>query len=141
MNITIYVNTRRLNSNDAAAAAEYTKRLTAYCKPVIQFKPVAASQFTEFYTKLKQSEHTISYQILAGCSTPSSEEFADRISNHSLQGISHFQFFVGYEIPEDFSIIPLSLTSMSMSDGLCTVVLCEQLYRSYRILNHQPYHK
>lgn len=142
MNITIYINANRINQNDNAAIAEYTKRLSSYCKPVIQLKAIADAKFTDFYRSLKITEHTKVYQILAETTSLSSEAFAEIIQQHGIQGISHFLFFIGYTIPlEETDIASLSLSSMKMSNGLSGVVLCEQLYRSYRILNHQPYHK
>lgn len=142
MNITIYINAKKLNPNDAAAIAEYTKRLSAYCKPSVHRKAIPEAGFSEFYHKLKASEHTRAYHLLPGTASLSSEAFAETIHMQSIQGTSHFLFFIGYTVPkEEASVLPLSLSSMTMSYGLCGVVLCEQLYRCFRIMNHQPYHK
>lgn len=142
MNITIFINVKRINPNDAAAIAEYTKRLQAYCKPLVKLQVISGLEFPEFYQRLKKSNHTKAYQLVSGSSSCSSEAFAENIRVQSIQGISQFLFFIGYTIPkEEISIEPLILSSMSMSEGLSGVVLCEQLYRSCRILNHQPYHK
>ena len=64
----------------------------------------------------------------------------------SMELLMHFfNYFIGYS-SDDISDLTvscktLSLSSMDLSIGLTGVVLFEQLYRSHRILNHQPYHK
>ena len=168
MNITIYINEKKLNPNDEAAISEYTKRLNAYCKPVILKQKCSQEQFEAFLHNLKLPKHSIIYQIHTDSDSLSSEQFAALIQENSLQSSSNIYFFIGYStytlkkehlsdntftqtqagsnssesgLQNDIPINPLSLSSMSMSNGLTCVVLCEQLYRSYRILNHQPYHK
>ena len=168
MNFTIYINDKKLNSNDETAISEYTKRLNAYCKPVVQKQKCSQEQLEAFLHNLKLPEHSMIYQIHTGSDSPSSEQLAALIQENSLHGSSNIYFLIGYDtytmtkehlsgdtltqaqagstiseskLRNDIPIKPLSLSSMSMSNGLTCVVLCEQLYRSYRILNHQPYHK
>lgn len=143
MNYTIYLNAKKLNSNDLAAIQEYSKRLQAYCKTHFLLKP--ASGCRAIMSAHKSSNHTCFIQVQTGSHTPSSEELSDTINQLGIQGISNICFFIGYS-SDDISDLTvsyktLSLSSMDLSIGLTGVVLFEQLYRSYRILNHQPYHK
>lgn len=143
MNYSIYLNTRKLNPNDAAAMKEYQKRLSAYCRIEYFCKPAQA--LSVLLSTGKDSAHQINILIRPGRQTSSSEELAVHINEMSIHGISAVRFFIGYDASEKNSdTIPLpvlSLSSMDISTGLTGVVLYEQLYRSYRILNHQPYHK
>lgn len=137
MNYSIYLNTKKLNPNDAAAIAEYSKRLSAYCNIRLICKPMKALE--PFLMKQAFSDHTCCYQVLAGTDTLASEAFAANLEQLGIHGTSAVTFFIGY--PVCASMSPVYLSSMELSTGLSGVVLYEQIYRSYRILNHQPYHK
>lgn len=142
MNYYIYMNTKKLNPNDASAIAEYAKRLNAYCNIQLICKPAAS--LDTLYSKLSISNHIGCYQILSGMHTLSSEAFASMLEQKGIYGISGIYFFIGYPELSSAStaaIQPVYLSSMELSVSLSGVVLYEQLYRSYRILNHQPYHK
>lgn len=136
MNYKIYLNLKKMNRHDADAIAEYTKRLSVYCSTQLFCKPSVDVQRICGHP----SEHTRYFLITPGYDTPSSEAFASMLDNLGIHGCSCICFFLGYPQPE-VDIPTLSLSSMPLSTGLSGVVLCEQLYRSYRILNHQPYHK
>lgn len=145
MNYIVYLNTKKLNKNDEQAILEYTKRLGAYCKTSYHLQP--ASKLSDLLAKIKNSEHSCLVSVVPGKDTPSSEVLASNINQIGLQGISTIYIFIGYEnvtttqeldLP---SIHSLSLSSMDLSIGLTGVVLFEQIYRGYRILNNQPYHK
>jgi 23S rRNA (pseudouridine1915-N3)-methyltransferase len=68
-----------------------------------------------------------------------SEDFADQINTWGISGISEIAFIIGASDFESNST--LALTSMEMDSGLSATVVFEQIYRAYRILNNQPYHK
>ena len=140
MNIDICINTKKPSPNMKAAMEEYAKRLSAYCKIKLNYLPLQQQKLQEMIRDTLSREHSTAYRITQGTSDFSSEEFAARLDSMGIQGISHISFFIGY--PECESSIPsLSLTQITMSDMLTGVVLCEQLYRSYRIIHDQPYHK
>ena len=143
MNYSIYLNIKKLNPNDAAAMKEYQKRLSAYCKIGHFCKP--ADDLSALLSAQKDSTPRINILIQPGKKTFSSEELAVHINEIGIHGISTVCFWIGYPLPDNSSdtiYVPiLSLSSMDISTGLTGVVLQEQLYRSYRILNHQPYHK
>jgi 23S rRNA (pseudouridine1915-N3)-methyltransferase len=68
-----------------------------------------------------------------------SEDFAEQINTWGISGISEIVFIIGASDFESNST--LALTSMEMDSGLSATVVFEQIYRAYRILNNQPYHK
>ena len=76
----------------------------------------------------------------------SSEELAEKIEALGIQGKSHIIFIIGGSIglgkevleKSDFA---LSFSRMTFPHQLMRVVLLEQIYRSFRIINREPYHK
>lgn len=136
MNYTIYINAKKTEAAEKQAISEYTKRLSSYCKTKLIYKP---SDTLPIRTEPSKNIHTRYLQILPGMETPTSEGFADILNQYGVTGTSSIVFFIGY--PVDTLVPVLSLSSMEISLGLTATLLCEQLYRSYRILNHQPYHK
>lgn len=141
MNFILYFNCKKLNPNDTDAIGEYAKRLSAYCKTNWYCKPTLHPE--HLCPDRMNAAHTRMFQIQTGTASLSSEELAAHINQIGIRGASTVYFFIGY-CWQNSGIQPppvLMLSSMEISQGLTGVMLYEQLYRSYRILNHQPYHK
>ena len=141
------------------AIAEYSKRLSRYCKlEIIQVAdektPDQASEAAEESIRAKEGERIMKhiredmYVItleIAG-KMLSSEELADKINALGLSGKSSIAFVIGGSIGlarevmarSDFA---LSFSKMTFPHQLMRVILLEQVYRSYRIINGEPYHK
>jgi len=76
----------------------------------------------------------------------SSEAFAEELGAHMLQGRSHVAFVIGGAAglaPElvASSDTRLSLGAITLPHQLARVVLLEQIYRAFRILRGEPYHR
>ena len=74
------------------------------------------------------------------------EEMAEKIEKLGVQGTSHIIFIIGGSIGLGKEILKrsdyaLSFSKMTFPHQLMRVILLEQIYRSYRIINHEPYHK
>jgi 23S rRNA (pseudouridine1915-N3)-methyltransferase len=69
----------------------------------------------------------------------SSEQFAEMIQAFAPDRF--VSFFIGLKSPAGAWDETLSLTSAELSWDLLPVVLLEQIYRAYRIIHHEPYHK
>lgn len=141
------------------AIQEYSKRLSRYCKLEIievadEKTPDKASEKEEEQIRQKEAErlqkyirddaHVIALAIEGKQTT--SEGFADKINQLGLQGKSHIIFVIGGSIglaPEILSRADekLSFSQMTFPHQLMRVVLLEQVYRAYRIMNGEPYHK
>ena len=75
-----------------------------------------------------------------------SVEFADKINSLGIQGKSHICFIIGGSLGlgdavcrhSDYAV---SFSLMTFPHQLMRVILLEQIYRGYRIINHEPYHK
>lgn len=141
------------------AIAEYSKRLSKYCKlEVIEVtdekNPENASENVENTIRAKEAERLMKYMKddafvitleIAG-KLLSSEELADKIDTLGVQGKSHIIFVIGGSIGLGAEILKrsdfaLSFSKMTFPHQLMRVILLEQIYRSYRIISGEPYHK
>ena len=141
------------------AIAEYTKRLSKYCKLEImevadEQTPDTASEVVEELIRSKEAERILKYvkedafviTLEINGKQLSSEELADKIEKLGVQGTSHIIFIIGGSIglgqevlaKSDFA---LSFSKMTFPHQLMRVILLEQVYRGYRIIHGEPYHK
>lgn len=141
------------------AIAEYSKRLSRYCKLEIlevadEKTPDGASEIVEENIREKEGERILklikedAYVITLEISGKmlTSEELADRIETLGIQGKSHLVFVIGGSIGLGREVLrrsdyALSFSQMTFPHQLMRVILLEQIYRSYRIINGEPYHK
>ena len=56
-----------------------------------------------------------------------------------VEKILKFHFYIGDLGSEEAK--PFHVSSFTQSGSLAGTIILEQIYRAYRILNHQPYHK
>ena len=141
------------------AIAEYSKRLSRYCRLEIievadEKTPDNASETVEDAIRSKEAERILKYvkedayiiTLEIGGKQLASEELAEKIEKLGSQGNSHIIFIIGGSIglgkevleKSDFA---LSFSRMTFPHQLMRVILLEQIYRSYRIINGEPYHK
>ena len=141
------------------AVAEYAKRLGRYCTlNVIEVAdescPENAGEAVETAVRAKESSRLLakipdaSYVIAldVGGKMLSSEELARKTEAVELSGKSHICFVIGGSIGFDDSVreradMCLSFSKMTFPHQLMRVILLEQIYRSFRIRNGEPYHK
>ena len=133
MNFKVYIVGDKIKKFYAEAIKEYEKRLSRYCKTkLIQVKDE---------DKLLKVLSDKFYKILISAKGQriSSEELANKINLFGISGKSDIAIIIGTEnAPYDEKI---SISPMEMDLGLATTIVFEQIYRSYRIINNQPYHK
>ena len=141
------------------AIAEYSKRLSKYCKLEIievadEKTPDNASEVVENVRRDKEGERLLKYvkddafvitlEIKGKMMT--SEELAEKIDTLGIRGVSHIMFIIGGSIGLGEDVIKrsdfaLSFSKMTFPHQLMRVILLEQIYRSYRIISGEPYHK
>ena len=142
-----------------AAIAEYAKRLNRYCKlEIIEIQdektPDNASDHEMDLIRQKEGERLKKYirdgayviALAIEGRQYSSEKFAAHINNLGIQGTSHIIFVIGGSIGIDSEILQsadelISFSEMTFPHQLMRVVLLEQVYRAYRIIKGEPYHK
>ena len=141
------------------AIAEYSKRLSRYCKlEIVQVAdektPDNAGAAMEEQIKDKEGERILS-QIKDGSyvialaiegQMLNSEQLAEKIDGLGVKGESQITFVIGGSLGLSKRVISradylLSFSKMTFPHQLMRVILLEQIYRSYRILTGQPYHK
>ena len=141
------------------AIAEYAKRLSRYCKLEIievadEKTPDQASETVEEQIRDKEGERILKYirddmyviTLEIGGKMLSSEELADKINMLGIRGQSSVAFVIGGSIGLGREVLKrsdyaLSFSKMTFPHQLMRVILLEQVYRSYRIINGEPYHK
>ena len=141
------------------AIAEYSKRLTRYCKLEIlevadEKTPDGASEGLEDDVKAKEAERILkklpedAYKIILdiGGRKTDSVAFGHRIEKLGVEGKSHIAFVIGGSLGLHGSVKQRADESLSFSDmtfphQLMRVILLEQIYRGFRIVNGEPYHK
>ena len=142
-----------------AAIAEYSKRLSRYCKlEIVQVAdektPDNASELMEKQIKEKEGERILSHikdgayvvALAIDGKQLSSEELADLVEGLGVRGESHIQIVIGGSLGLADSVLKradykLSFSRMTFPHQLMRVILLEQIYRSYRIISGEPYHK
>lgn len=141
------------------AIAEYQKRLSKYCKLDIievadEKTPDKASEVMEDQIKQKEAERILkNIKENAYCIALTidgrkrdSVNLAEHIEQLGLSGKSSIVFVIGGSLGLHHSVIEradetLSFSDMTFPHQLMRVILIEQIYRSYRIMAQQPYHK
>ncbi len=141
------------------AIDEYIKRLGRYCKPEIievadEKTPDNASAHEVELIKDKEGERILKNIRKDGIAIAlaiegkmlSSEQLADKISQLGVKGESHIQFIIGGSLGLSEKVLKeadmlLSFSKMTFPHQLMRVILLEQIYRSYRIIQGEPYHK
>lgn len=141
------------------AIAEYSKRLSRYCRLEIievadERTPDQASEAVEENIRTKEGERLLKYvrddmyviTLEIGGKMLTSEQFAEKIETLGIQGKSSIAFVIGGSIGLGREVLKrsdyaLSFSKMTFPHQLMRVVLLEQVYRGYRIINGEPYHK
>ena len=141
------------------AIDEYSKRLSRYVKLDIvevadEKTPDGASEAVEeairdkegkrILANLKEDSYVITLEIEG--KMLDSVELAKKIENIGVSGKGHITFIIGGSLGlsdevKSKSDYKLSFSKMTFPHQLMRVVLLEQVYRSYRILGNEPYHK
>ncbi len=141
------------------AAQEYLKRLLAYAKvnciepdpcalganpEAFRIKKALDTEAEKIRSHIKSGTYTFSLCVEGN--EISSEKLAEKIKSLSLNGISAVNFIVGssYGLSENIKGISdfrLSMSRMTFPHELARVMLLEQIYRAFSIINNSGYHK
>jgi 23S rRNA (pseudouridine1915-N3)-methyltransferase len=159
MNITIICVGKLKEKYWTAAVAEYSKRLGSYCSlKIIELKEsrlgaaagkaeeaaVIEAEGREILEKINKGMYVITLEIKGKKLT--SEALSEKISKLSLEGKSDIAFVIGgsYGLSAEVSArsdFKLSFSDMTFPHQMMRVILLEQIYRSFKIIRNEPYHK
>ena len=141
------------------AIAEYSKRLNRYCKLKIfevadENTPQNASEILEEQIREKEAErifkaipvHTYLCILAIEGKEFDSVSFANKIDSLATTGVSDITFVIGGSLGLAQSVyqradMKISFSRMTFPHQLMRVILLEQIYRGYRIIHNEPYHK
>ena len=138
---------------------EFSKRLSKYCKlDMIELDDekcpenlsdkdmeiVKNKEGQKILSRIKNNSYVIALAIDG--KNLSSEALADTISKLTVRGISHITFIIGGSLGLADEVLKradykLSFSKMTFPHQLMKLILLEQVYRSFRINNNEPYHK
>lgn len=128
------------------ACAEYLKRLEGYCKIVVREIPDSnmAQEANLILEALPEKAPVIVLDIQG--KPTSSEQLATMIETSAVEGVSHIVFVIGGSdgiAPEvkERAAKRMSFGPITLPHNLARVVLLEQIYRAFKIMRGEPYHK
>ena len=134
------------------AIKEYKKRISKYQQlEIIELqdegindKKVALKKEKEKVLKvLNKKDYIITLEIEG--KEESSEEFAKRLNNIFIEN-SNITFIIGgsYGLDDEIKTLSnykMSFSKMTFPHQLFRVILLEQVYRAFKIINNEEYHK
>lgn len=134
---------------------EFLKRLTPYASvEVVELSPVEIKdeqvekalkeESEKILAHIKQDSYVITLEIQG--KQLSSEEFASKINEITISGVGDLVFVIGSSCglaPEVSARanFKLSFSKMTFLHQFARLILVEQIYRAFKILKHETYHK
>lgn len=138
---------------------EYLKRLSAYAKVEVievadekapenlseaEMEEVKKKEGERILAHISQDTYVITLEI--GGKMLSSEQLAAKIDELGTYGKSKIAFVIGGSLGiskevQNRSNLALSFSKMTFPHQLMRLILLEQVYRAYRIIRGEPYHK
>ncbi|MDE6362816.1 MAG: 23S rRNA (pseudouridine(1915)-N(3))-methyltransferase RlmH [Lachnospiraceae bacterium] len=159
MNITLVTVGKIKEKYFRDAIAEYQKRLSKYCRMEIvevadEKTPDKASETAEAQIRQKEAarilkavrDNAYCIALTIDGKKRDSVNLASHIEQLGLSGKSSLVFVIGGSLGLHDSVTQradetLSFSDMTFPHQLMRVILMEQIYRCFRIMNNEPYHK
>lgn len=159
MNITIISVGKLKEKYLKLSVEEYSKRLSRYCKLNIievtdEKTPDNASEKEELQIKEKEGDLILknikdNMFVIAldlNGNELTSIDFSNFINDLGIKGESNLTFVIGGSLGLSSKVLSrsnykLCFSKMTFPHQLFRVMLLEQIYRGYRIMNGEPYHK
>ena len=134
---------------------EFLKRLTPYtAMEIVELSPVEIKdnqtekalleEGEKILANIKPNSYVITMEILG--KQLSSEDFAAKINEITISGISELVFVIGSScgiapIVSNRANFKLSISKMTFLHQFARLLLVEQIYRAFKILKNETYHK
>jgi len=138
---------------------EYKKRLGRYCSleiielpdektpdnvgPAVE-ESIKKTEGNRILKVLKEDSYCIALDIKGNML--SSVELANHLDRLFVSGKSHISFVIGGSLGLSDDVLNradyrLSFSKMTFPHQLMRLIFLEQIYRAFRIMNNEPYHK
>lgn len=159
MNITLVTVGKIKEKYFQDAIAEYQKRLSKYCRLEIvevadEKTPDKASETEEAQIRQREAarilkavrDNAYCIALTIDGKKRDSVNLATHIEQLGLSGKSNLVFVIGGSLGLHDSVVQradetLSFSELTFPHQLMRVILLEQIYRCFRIINNEPYHK
>lgn len=139
-----------------AGTDEFLKRLSSYCAvEIVELQPMEIkdnnliqktleAEGQGILAHIKPNSYVITLEIQG--KQLSSEEFADKINEINMSGINELIFIIGSScglspIVSKRADFKLSISKMTFLHQFARLILIEQIYRAFKILKGETYHK
>ncbi len=159
MKIKIYAIGKLKDQYLREACADFSKRLSKYADieiiefpdlPIVenpsktQIEEIKEKECARILQKLKPRDFVVLLDLKNKQMT--SSELANSLSSWFTKGGSEVSFIIGGSLGISDSVkkrgnAVLTLSELTFTHGFARVLLLEQLYRSFKILRHEPYDK
>lgn len=159
MNITVIAIGKLKEKYWTDAVKEYSKRLGGYCSlNIIELKEsplranpsaadeeaVKAAEGNDILSRIKPTDFVITLEIKG--KGLSSEQLADKIEDLAINGKSSIVFVIGGSLGLSADVskrsdFKLSFSAMTFPHQMMRVILLEQIYRAFKIIRNEAYHK
>ena len=141
------------------AQAEFLKRLSRFATVEVLELPdekapeqlsstqkdlIKRKEGERILSKVTDGDHLIATVIDGAGFT--SEQFSKKLSDCMLNGKSRIVFAIGGSLGLSFEVISradilISFSPMTFTHQIFRIMLLEQIYRAFKIMNNEPYHK
>lgn len=136
------------------AINEYLKRLSRFAKvEIVELEESKIQSKSEEQIKKEEGERILKrikesdYLILLDLKGEmlSSEEFSTKLKNLIDKGVSPLTFVIGGTLGLSEEVrkranLSISISRMTFTHQMCRVILLEQIYRAFKIINNEEYH-
>ena len=138
---------------------EYSKRLSRYCNLEIievedEKSPQNLSEKEKNIIKSKEGDRILSkipsssyiISLVIDGKKLNSEELSKKVETLMIDGLDNITFIIGGSLGLSKEVIDrsnfkLSFSKMTFPHQLMRLILLEQVYRGFRIMRGEPYHK
>jgi len=159
MNINVLVVGKIKEKFYREAIEEYSKRLSKYCtlkiieatdektnenSTDIEIQQIKDKEGSRILKHIGEKDFVVALAILG--KQYDSVEFSKYIDDLTIRGNSTIDFVIGGSLGLSDSVMKradasISFSKMTFPHQLMRVILLEQIYRAFRIIKNEPYHK
>ena len=129
-----------------SAASTSLKSEKAHCGPILRQPTKRPSRQLKagIYWKIRPSDYVVSLEING--KSFSSEKLAEHMEKLTISGKSSVLFVIGGSLGlsrevSDRADLKLSFSAMTFPHQMMRVILLEQIYRAFKIMKNEAYHK